>query len=64
MSNVVLNFGHSVSLNEFATAIETVGGKVTIIGQGEPGIGKTALAIRAGLPAVVSQGCSKSGIRR
>jgi hypothetical protein len=39
----VLNFGHSVSLNEFAHAIGTVGHKVTIIGQGEPGIGKSAM---------------------
>ena len=39
----VINFGHSVSLKEFATAIATVGDKVTIIGQGEPGIGKSAM---------------------
>ena len=39
----VLNFGHSVSLNEFAHAIGTVGSNVTIIGQGEPGIGKSAM---------------------
>lgn len=39
----VINFGHSVSLNEFAHAIATVGQQVTIIGQGEPGIGKSAM---------------------
>lgn len=38
-----LNFGHSVSLKEFAHAISTVGDSVTIIGQGEPGIGKSAM---------------------
>ena len=43
MSNVVLNFGHSVSLNEFAHAIQTVGTQVTIIGQGEMGIGKSTV---------------------
>ena len=35
----VINFGQSVSLKEFAQAISTVGKNVTIIGQGEPGIG-------------------------
>jgi hypothetical protein len=39
----VINFGHSVSLREFAHAIATVGDKVTVIGQGEPGIGKSAM---------------------
>ena len=39
----VINFGHSVSLREFAQAIGTVGGNVTVIGQGEPGIGKSAM---------------------
>jgi hypothetical protein len=39
----VINFGHSVSLNEFAAAIGTVGDRVTIIGQGEPGIGKSSM---------------------
>ena len=39
----IINFGHSVSLKEFAHAISTVGRKVTIIGQGEPGIGKSAM---------------------
>lgn len=37
-----LNFGHTVSLREFARAIATVGDKVTIIGQGEMGIGKSS----------------------
>jgi hypothetical protein len=39
----VINFGQSVSLREFAHAIATVGDKVTIIGQGEPGIGKSSM---------------------
>ena len=39
----VINFGQSVSLNEFANAIGTVGKEVTIIGQGEPGIGKSSM---------------------
>lgn len=39
----VINFGHSVSIKEFAHGIATVGDKVTIIGQGEPGIGKSAM---------------------
>lgn len=39
----VINFGQSVSLHEFATAIHTVGRDVTVIGQGEPGIGKSAM---------------------
>ena len=39
----VINFGDSVSLREFAHGIGTVGGDVTIIGQGEPGIGKSAM---------------------
>lgn len=39
----VINFGHSVSLKEFAHAIGTVGHEVTVIGQGEPGIGKSAM---------------------
>lgn len=38
----VINFGHSVSLSEFAKGIGVVGQDVTIIGQGEPGIGKSA----------------------
>lgn len=39
----VINFGQSVSLHEFAHGIGTVGGDVTIIGQGEPGIGKSSM---------------------
>ena len=39
----VINFGSSVSLNEFAHLIGTVGNDVTVIGQGEPGIGKSAM---------------------
>jgi hypothetical protein len=39
----VINFGHSVSLSEFAAGIDVVGENVTIIGQGEPGIGKSAM---------------------
>ncbi len=39
----VINFGRSISLSEFAQGIETVGKSVTIIGQGEPGIGKSAM---------------------
>lgn len=39
----VINFGQSVSLQEFATGISVVGKEVTIIGQGEPGIGKSAM---------------------
>lgn len=39
----VINFGHSVSLNEFAQGIGTVGKNVTVIGQGEPGIGKSSM---------------------
>ena len=39
----VINFGQSVSLSEFAKGIGTVGKSVTIIGQGEPGIGKSSM---------------------
>ena len=39
----VINFGHSVSLKEFAQGIGVVGNDVTIIGQGEPGIGKSSM---------------------
>lgn len=40
----VINFGQSVSLKEFAHGIATVGEEqVTIIGQGEPGIGKSSM---------------------
>lgn len=47
-----INFGSSLSLNEFANAIATVGDQVTIIGQGEPGIGKSAMlkAVAAKFP--------------
>jgi hypothetical protein len=38
-----VNLGSSVTLKEFAEAIATVGSEVTIIGQGEPGIGKSAM---------------------
>ena len=38
-----IKFGSSLSLNEFANAIATVGSDVTIIGQGEPGIGKSSM---------------------
>lgn len=38
-----INFGTDISLNEFANAIGTVGREVTIIGQGEPGIGKSSM---------------------
>ena len=38
-----INFGQSVSLKEFALGIGTVGENVTVIGQGEPGIGKSAM---------------------
>lgn len=39
----VINFGQNVSLKDFAYAIGTVGKNVTVIGQGEPGIGKSAM---------------------
>ena len=39
----VINFGHSVSLKEFAHSIAVVGEQVTVIGQGEPGIGKSSM---------------------
>jgi hypothetical protein len=38
-----INFGQSVSLTEFAKAIGQVGRDVTVIGQGEPGIGKSSM---------------------
>ena len=38
-----INLGSSVTLAQFANAIATVGDQVTIIGQGEPGIGKSAM---------------------
>jgi hypothetical protein len=39
----VINFGHSVSLSEFALGVATTGESVTVIGQGEPGIGKSSM---------------------
>jgi hypothetical protein len=38
-----VSFGSSLTLNQFADAIATVGSEVTIIGQGEPGIGKSSV---------------------
>jgi len=38
-----IQFGSSLSLNEFANTIATVGSDVTVIGQGEPGIGKSSM---------------------
>jgi hypothetical protein len=38
----VINFGDSLSLREFAHAVATVGEDVTIIGEGETGIGKSS----------------------
>ena len=38
-----INFGSTLSLNEFANLVATVGEDVTVIGQGEPGIGKSAM---------------------
>lgn len=38
-----INFGSTISLTEFANAVGTVGKDVTIIGQGEPGIGKSSM---------------------
>ena len=38
-----INLGSSVTLKQFADAIATVGNQVTIIGQGEPGIGKSSM---------------------
>jgi len=39
----VINFGSSVSLMEFKNLVKTVGQHVTIIGQGQPGIGKSSV---------------------
>ena len=38
-----IQFGSTLSLKEFANAVATVGTEVTIIGQGEPGIGKSSM---------------------
>lgn len=42
MSVIDLN-GRTISLAQFATAVATCGDQVTIIGEGEPGIGKSAV---------------------
>lgn len=42
MSVIDLN-GRTISLSQFATAVATCGDQVTIIGEGEPGIGKSAV---------------------
>lgn len=44
----VINFGSTVSLKEFEEAIAAVGGDVTIIGQGEMGIGKSSVLYALG----------------
>jgi hypothetical protein len=38
-----INFGSTISLQEFAHAVATVGNKVTLIGRGEMGIGKSSM---------------------
>jgi len=38
-----ITFGSTLSLDQFKTAIATAGDQVTIIGEGEPGIGKSAV---------------------
>lgn len=38
-----IQFGSSISLSDFANAVVAVGRQVTIIGEGEPGIGKSAM---------------------
>jgi len=38
-----ITFGKTLSLQQFEQAIATVGNRVTIIGEGEPGIGKSAI---------------------
>jgi hypothetical protein len=38
-----INFGSSISLQEFVTAVHAVGPSVTIIGEGEMGIGKSSM---------------------
>lgn len=42
MSTSVLNLSTAVSLDDFATLVKTVGREVTILGRGEPGIGKSS----------------------
>lgn len=39
----MLSFGSSVTIANFAKSVATVGSRVTIVGQGEPGIGKSAV---------------------
>ena len=39
----VINFGKTISLSEFTTAVCEVGHQVTLIGEGEMGIGKSAV---------------------
>jgi hypothetical protein len=39
----VISFGASLTLNQFADAVVNVGKSVTIIGEGEPGIGKSSV---------------------
>ncbi len=38
-----IKFGSEVSLNEFANLIANIGTEVTVIGQGQPGIGKSSV---------------------
>ena len=38
-----INFGSTITLNQFVQAIKAVGTEVTIIGEGEPGIGKSSM---------------------
>ena len=38
-----IQFGSSISLSDFANAVVSVGRDVTIIGEGEPGIGKSSM---------------------
>jgi hypothetical protein len=43
-----INFGSEVTLNEFANLVSTIGMDVTVIGQGQPGIGKSAVLAMLG----------------
>ena len=38
-----ISLGNSLSLREFTLSVATVGKDVTVIGQGEPGIGKSSV---------------------
>jgi hypothetical protein len=55
----VINFGKTVSLQEFATAVAEVGHQVCLVGEGEMGIGKSAMlkviskALPTHLPAYI-----------